>query len=514
VAPSLITSYYVTTNPNSNSNTLTTPSFTPSTGEVIIVKAATWDSTISMGTPTGGSQTYTLRASATAGGFNTWVGIWSATISGSPGSMTISSTPSAASWHNMVVERWSGAQLAASPATSTGNSTSAPASASLTTTAANSVVSWLAGDAQSVDPATRAYLSSATEENVDDGHVGSNGVFYFAYQAAATAGSQSYGLSAPTGMKYWIAGIEVQAAASASAAFVAAPPSRRRTTPPPRRSRITTAPAAANSPIPSNRVRQPRAIRGLLARRPRVAAPVPAQVVVTPPAYPPRSVRPRLNVLRLFRGRSAAPIPAQVVIPPPAYPPTNVRARVRGLRFFRGRASAPIPAQVAVVPPAYPLQSVRERVRGLRLFRGRSGAPLPAQITVASRAAGVRTKWPRWVRGRATAPAVAQAMVPPGQHARPRTVVPRRGRAATPLPQQVAPAVPAYVPLFTRAKKRIARLFRTRAATSVAPPGVAPPTAFTSPNPEIYTASSNGDLATSSYAPDLITETNNPDLEA
>jgi hypothetical protein len=42
--------------------------------------------------------------------------------------------------------------------------------------------------------------------------VSADGVMYFAYQSAAAAGSQSFGLSAPTGMQYVIAGIEVQAA--------------------------------------------------------------------------------------------------------------------------------------------------------------------------------------------------------------------------------------------------------------------------------------------------------------
>lgn len=221
MAPTLTASYYVTSGA-ANTNTLTTASFTPSNGEVVIVKAATWDSTITMGTPTGGSQTYTLRCSATSGGFRPWVGIYTATISGSPGSMTISSTPSSSSWHDMVVERWSGAQLAATPVTATAQGGTGAASSSLTTTAANSVVSWVSGDAQSVDPATRAYLSSATEEACDDGHAGSNGVWYYAYQSAASAASQTFGLSAPTGQQWWIAGIEVQAAAGAT--FIAPPP--------------------------------------------------------------------------------------------------------------------------------------------------------------------------------------------------------------------------------------------------------------------------------------------------
>lgn len=214
-APTLIASYFVQQNINATTP-LTTPSFTPSNGEVIIVKLGTWDSGTSMGTPTGGSQTYTSRVIVAPGGFRPWVGIYTATISGSPGSMTISSTPSASARYSMTVERWSGATLAGTPVTNGTNGAPGSAQSTLTTSAANSIVSWVAGDAQSLDPATRAYLSSATDEGLRDGHSGANGVEYFAYQVATSAGSQSYGLSAPTGMQWCIAGIEVLAASGAT----------------------------------------------------------------------------------------------------------------------------------------------------------------------------------------------------------------------------------------------------------------------------------------------------------
>src|ERR1044071_506353 len=109
----------------------------------------------------------------------------------------------------MTVERFSSAQPPATPGTASSNGGTGAASTSLTTTAANSIVSWVASDAQSLDPATRAYLSSAVDEGVRDDHVGANGVGYHGYQTAAGAGSQSFGLSAPTGMQWCIAGIEV-----------------------------------------------------------------------------------------------------------------------------------------------------------------------------------------------------------------------------------------------------------------------------------------------------------------
>lgn len=213
MAPTLAASYYVASAGTSTA-AITTPSFSPAAGEVLIVKMETWDTGVSMGSVTGGSQTYTSRVTVAPGGFRPWCGITTAVVSGSPGSMTVSATPSASAQYSMCVERWSLAQLAGTPVTASANAGSGAASSSLTTTAAASIVSWVASDAQSVDPATRAYLSSATDEGVRDGHLGANGVGYHAYQTAASAGSQSFGLSAPTGMQWCIAGIEIQAAAA------------------------------------------------------------------------------------------------------------------------------------------------------------------------------------------------------------------------------------------------------------------------------------------------------------
>jgi hypothetical protein len=223
VAPTLAAAVMFVSSGAVNATAITTTSFTPSNGEVVIVKVATSDSTMSMGTPTGGSQTYTSRVASTSGGFRPWVGIYTAVISGSPGSMTISSTPTGSCRHAMLVERWTSAQLAATPVTNSAQGATGAASSTLTTTAANSVLSWVAADAQSLDPSTRAYLNSATDEGVDDAHVSADGVIYFGRQAVASAGSTSYGLSAPSGMQFWIAGIEVLDNSGGSS-FVAPPP--------------------------------------------------------------------------------------------------------------------------------------------------------------------------------------------------------------------------------------------------------------------------------------------------
>jgi hypothetical protein len=222
VAPTLVTTPY---NVNSvltgsgDTATLTTASFTPSNGEVIVAKGQTWGSGPTLGAPTGGSQTYTQRLLVNPGGFAIWGVIYTAVISGSPGSMTISMTVSATCAHSMVVERWSAAQLAATPATATASYSSASLPSMTITTAANgSIVSVLNGDEQSIAPGTPGYSSSGTQDGLANGAPSGNSVQYYWYQSAPTAGSQTVGMTAPSGQKWSMGAVEIQAAATATPA--------------------------------------------------------------------------------------------------------------------------------------------------------------------------------------------------------------------------------------------------------------------------------------------------------
>jgi hypothetical protein len=220
VAPTLTNSYYVESNKDpGDTNTLVTSSFTPADGEVLVIKATTWDTAVTSGTPSGGGLTYTSQVTQAPGGTRSYVRIFTAVVGTSPGSMTVTlSAPSAQSYHSMCVERWSGAQLAATPVTNAANAgaQSAPSS-TITTAAANSIVTWVCADNLARSPATRAYLSSATEDGLGDGSSQVSNVFYHAYQTAAAAGSQTYGLSTPSNMLWVLAAIEVQASAGVAA---------------------------------------------------------------------------------------------------------------------------------------------------------------------------------------------------------------------------------------------------------------------------------------------------------
>jgi hypothetical protein len=218
MAPTLVASYFLQSPIAGNSATLVTSSFTPADGEVIVVKAQTWDTGTAAGTPSGGSLTYTSRVVIAGGGFSTYGRIHTTTVGTSPGSMAVTlSAPAASSYHSMTVERWSGAQIAASPATHSALNAGASAPLdTITTVGTNSVVSWLNGDAQSVNPATAAYRSSATNDGLADGSSGTDGVMYYAYQTAAVAGSQTYGMTLPATQKWAMAAIEIQAAVTAT----------------------------------------------------------------------------------------------------------------------------------------------------------------------------------------------------------------------------------------------------------------------------------------------------------
>lgn len=222
--PVLTASYTLTAATNLNS--LVTPSFTPFDNEVIVVKISTENQgQPTIGTPTGGSLTYTQRAltnnaSSCAGA------IYTAVVGTSPGSMTVT-VPFTGStgFHSATVERWSNAALAATPATTAVNlATGTAPSTTITTVGNNSVVSWLSGDWSASSPTTRAYRSGAVEEGFHDGSP-NNYVAYYAYQAADTAGSQTVGMTSPT-QKATIVAIEIKGvpvAATGSVSLTATP---------------------------------------------------------------------------------------------------------------------------------------------------------------------------------------------------------------------------------------------------------------------------------------------------
>lgn len=205
---------YVVHSATTDTTALTTASFTPSNGELITVELTTWDTANPNGAVSGGGQTWANKITVAPGGFNGYARIDYCTVSGSPGSMTVSSAGTATnSRHSMTVTRWPvGCTLGAVNSTVSGSG--AP-SANITTTAANSAVTWCSVDVASQDPATAAPRLSATQDSVMDGHVGANSVQYF-YRVndVGAAGTYAMGMTAPGSQTWVLAGAEVIAAAS------------------------------------------------------------------------------------------------------------------------------------------------------------------------------------------------------------------------------------------------------------------------------------------------------------
>ena len=200
--------------------TLTSSSFTPATGNIVVVKAVTENSASTFNitsTPSGGGLVYTSQVSNSAA-INCWTGIWTAPVTSGGTAQTVSlagPTGGAAHWM-LVVEVWAGAQLAATPATCDTQSTGAP-STTLTTATVNSVVSWCDGDYAGIS-GSAAYQSGATQDGlVQDTHYAA----YSAYQTAPVQGSQTLGMTTPAGQTYSVLGVEIQSSLSISASPVA-----------------------------------------------------------------------------------------------------------------------------------------------------------------------------------------------------------------------------------------------------------------------------------------------------
>lgn len=204
----------------SSTASLVSSAITVVNGDVLIVKVGSEDSTCAIGACSGGSQTWTTNKSfGTAG--NCPSKIFSTTVTGNPGTVTVTVAFSGSSgWHSMVVERFAvaNAQLAATPATNvtvTGTTSGGP-STTITTVGTGSVVSWSYFDFSARAPGTVGYRSSAVQDGLHDKST-TNYVAYYAYQQAAAAGSQTFGTTTPATSSVWtLMAIEIQAASVAA----------------------------------------------------------------------------------------------------------------------------------------------------------------------------------------------------------------------------------------------------------------------------------------------------------
>jgi hypothetical protein len=219
-------------------STTTTPksvAVTASAGQLLVVWAASENSTTTVNTPTGGSLTYTLRQSvAVANDCATYC--WTATATGN---VTVQATASAGgdTW-GLFVEVWpAGTTVGASNKTNL--TTSGAPSLPLTTTAANSAISCWNSDFNAVTTA-RTWLTvngiTPTSGNGLENYyeaVSLAATHYHAYwNDAGAAGSKTVGLSAPTNQAYSIIALELIGAVAGGTPtpdIIVAPAAPRRT---------------------------------------------------------------------------------------------------------------------------------------------------------------------------------------------------------------------------------------------------------------------------------------------
>lgn len=201
--------------PASATGTIVSGSFTPAVGDVLVVKATSQDSPITPTSIAGGGLVWTSQVNVVPPG-NTGcpARIWTA-IATAAAAMTVTVTytsgSTAATPGSFFAERWSQAALAATPATgqtpANAPDTTSPWTSTITTTIANSVVSWLDADWNAHDPAGAAYVSPGVQDGTyyNATHV----TAYYAHQPAPTPGAQTFGLSAPAGQTATLAALEI-----------------------------------------------------------------------------------------------------------------------------------------------------------------------------------------------------------------------------------------------------------------------------------------------------------------
>lgn len=221
MAPTLITTYTVNSN-GSNNTTLSTPNFAPAANEFIVVSVTTYDSgsTVSGVSATANAPTFTARYSA-APASNGATYLWTTRITPAlPVMMAIRATASGtAGYRQMVVSRWATATVNPSPAVGSASS-STTVSATVSTVGTNSVVVWASADWNGISPSGVAYRSGANALGAPY-TAAEEFTGYSGYQTAASAGSQTFGLSAPTGQKAHLAAIELVTWTPIAATFAA-----------------------------------------------------------------------------------------------------------------------------------------------------------------------------------------------------------------------------------------------------------------------------------------------------
>ena len=188
--------------------TTTTASFTPAAGETILVKCYNDNPDApNVNTISGGGLTYDLVHNESLANYSEcW--IYAADVGGtSPGAMTVSVTWTGTDGrHGIIVERYRNTQKPTGLINTPIHGASGAPSSTATTTVANSLISWVNTDWQSV-PGSATYRANNVEiYRMVHALVTTSS----AYVVAATAGAYTLGQSAPTGQAWTLLAVELK----------------------------------------------------------------------------------------------------------------------------------------------------------------------------------------------------------------------------------------------------------------------------------------------------------------
>jgi hypothetical protein len=209
--PTLATAVVLSGSITSPGGTVASGSFTPAAGAVLVVKASSGVPEIMPTSVSGGGLTWTSRFSFSPASQSPIV-LFTAVVGAGPSAMTVTVTYTATTGplqSGAVLEQWTSAALASTPALSTGTTdTTAPYQATITPTTVGSVISAMAADFTASSTTSPTLLSGATLTNrfASSGTVVLN---CFSQPVAVAGTSQTFGMSAPTGQSVDLGAIEI-----------------------------------------------------------------------------------------------------------------------------------------------------------------------------------------------------------------------------------------------------------------------------------------------------------------
>lgn len=203
----------------SNTTSLVSKSFTGvAVGDIFVITVESESrNQPTIGAATGGSETYTARIDDNTAS-NTAVKVFTATSTSTTSRAITVAFSGTAGYHSMAVYRFSQADhaLDVSPVTNlvVGSTT---VSSTITTVNNNSTIVGTAGDWNAIAPGTTVYRSSGVAVGVHNRSPSEYTGYHYYIADAGTAGSKTYGISTPTGMKATMSAIEIKAVGGTNA---------------------------------------------------------------------------------------------------------------------------------------------------------------------------------------------------------------------------------------------------------------------------------------------------------